>query len=349
MYTLSEKARTLTSYPTNPEQYNIRLDANESFIDVTLDLTEKLQKEFTALKLNRYPDANYTRLRKAYADLVGVDMEQVTPGNGSDELLWIIQSIFMLKGESVLIFSPDFAMYDFYANLCELKLLDNPRREGVFQVNEAIELAQKERVRMVLFSNPCNPTSQEIPREEILRLADSLNNCLVVVDEAYMEFGKESVIKDVASRDNLIVLRTCSKAIGAAGLRVGFSITNPNLAKRITAAASPYHINVVSEMLASAILEEKEYIASSVERIIESRDRLQAGLEELSKQKKFKMTKVFKSHTNFVYVRLFGADKVYEELKKRSILVRFFPGHLRITCGTEEENQAIITALDEIL
>lgn len=347
MYTLPEKARTLIPYNTDNQSYDIQLNSNESFIDVASELKDKLQTAMSKLTFNRYPDPKCTHLREVYSNLMGVPAELISTGNGSDELIWILQNAFLKRGDSLLIFSPDFSMYQFYGSLCEINIVDLQREDGLFQVDKAIEIAKKENVGMLIFSNPCNPTSLEIPKSEVLRLADSLD-CLVVVDEAYMEFGKESVIHDVEKRDNLIVLRTCSKAIGSAGLRIGFSIACKTLADKISAAASPYHINTVTQAVAAEILSDPDYVKNCIDRIIASRDSLQNSLNQLKKEKR-QLFKVFPSQTNFIYLRIIDADTVYKTLKEKSILVRLIPGHLRITCGTELENKAVVDALDAIL
>src|SRR5699024_11066858 len=150
--------------------------------------------------------------------------------------------------------------YDFYSHLYELEVVSLEKDDNLeIDVDAAISYINRHNIRAVMLSNPCNPTSIGLAREKTLHLVKSVNS-LVVLDEAYMDFWDESLI-DVASKyDNLILLRTCSKAIGLASLRLGFAIANPKLTKALRAAKSPYNVNGISQAMGEIILKDREFL-----------------------------------------------------------------------------------------
>ena len=238
-YTLAPKTEALTPYDPVEGEYRVRLDANESFLLPTDTDREKMARAAAEAALNRYPDPLATRLCEAFAARYQVKPALVTAGNGSDELISIILSTFLQKGEKVLTLSPDFSMYAFYTSITETPCITLPKKPDMtVDVTAVIDTIRREGVRLLIFSNPCNPTSVGLPRDGVRRLLRE-TDALVVLDEAYMDFWDQSMLGEVEAYDNLILLRTCSKALGMAALRVGFAVANPTLTGIIRAAKSP--------------------------------------------------------------------------------------------------------------
>ncbi len=344
MYTLAPKAASLTPYDPITGDYPIRLDANESFLQPMPSDREAMAKAAANAALNRYPDPLATAPCTAFAKLYGVSPAFVTAGNGSDELILIILSTFLQKGEKVLTLSPDFSMYRFYTGITETPciVLDKGADLRV-DVDRVLETIAREQVRLCIFSNPCNPTSLGLPREEVRRLVRG-TDALIVLDEAYMDFYDQSLLSEVEEYDNLIILRTCSKALGLAALRLGFAVCNERLTGILRAAKSPYNVNAVTQAMAAVALQNPAYRESYVEQILQSKRELYDGLRSLHRGK------LFESDTNFVLWELPHAQVVFEELKKAGIVVRLFPGdRLRITAGAPAENAALLRELPEIL
>ena len=343
MYKLTDKLTNLTPYDPIQGEYNIRLDANESFIDTD---TEALKKAVEGVKINRYPDPYAEKLIDAYSDFYGVDPNLVTAGNGSDELISIITACFLQSGEKVLCLTPDFSMYAFYSSLYELNVLTIDKEPDLtINIDKVIEKVNVEGIRAVLFSNPCNPTSLGLDKESVIRLIKSVNS-LVILDEAYMDFwGEEnSLLKNTAEYDNLIVLRTCSKALGMAGLRLGFAVSCAVITEKLRAAKSPYNVNAITQQTAEYFLRGKEEMNRRIRACQRAKNELYNAL--IKADLPFAQV-IYPSVTNFVFIKTDKAREVYEYLLSRSIAIRFMGEYLRITAGSDEENECLVSALKE--
>lgn len=341
MYELNKKLKNLLPYDPIKGEYKIRLDANESFISTD---RERLCEAVSSVPLNRYPDPYAKRLISAYCDFYGVDNELVTAGNGSDELISILTACFLEKGDKILCFSPDFSMYSFYSSLYELNVVMMDKESDLtINIDKAIQKINQENIKAVIFSNPCNPTSLGVVKADVERLITSVN-ALVILDEAYMDFWDEeqSLIKDTAKYDNLIVLRTCSKALGMAGLRLGFAVSDKIITNKLRAAKSPYNVNSLTQSVAEYFLSDKQEMKNRIEQCKNARIELFDLLNELQMPC---FEKIYTSVTNFAFVKTTKAKEIFDYLLDNSIAVRYMGDHLRITAGSNEENKALYDAL----
>lgn len=341
------KLKNIEIYTPVEEKYNIRLDANESFINTGGILKDKISEAISGISLNRYPDSIARGAIEAFADYYGISSDNVTAGNGSDELISIITACFLEKGDTILTLSPDFSMYAFYSGLYELNVavIEKDKESMTAGVSEIIDYCAENGVKAVIFSNPCNPTSLGIQRDEILRLLDSLS-CLVILDEAYMDFWDQSVLDKINSYNNLIILKTCSKAIGLAGLRLGFAVAGKEITASLRAVKSPYNTDAVSQAAGAAVLSEKELLKDAREKIISSVKELYAGILSVSESRPaLEIEKVYDTKTNFVFVSTKKAAEIHKYLLGRSISIRLLGDYLRVTAGTPEENKALLDAL----
>ncbi len=349
MYQLNEKIRDLKPYDPIEGNYRIRLDANESFVPLPYTVMTKLLEKTAFLPYNRYPDPTAEDVCKAFARYYGIDPALVTAGNGSDELISLIMTAFLMKGEKVVTLSPDFSMYKFYASIAEADCIELEKQDDLtIDVDAQIEFCNSNGVRLLIFSNPCNPTSLGLGREETRRLIRSVD-ALVVLDEAYMDFWNQSLLPEAADFDNLIILRTCSKAFGLAGLRLGMAVANKVLTNALKAVKSPYNVNALSQAIAAEVILHPGLLEEAIRQVLESRDTLFKGIQELSK-KHSAIEKIYEPCTNFVFLQVKDAQKIHAELLAHSIAVRLIGGkYLRITAGTEEENRSVLAALEDIL
>ena len=347
-YQMAPKAKQLSPYDPIEGNYRVRLDANESFLLPTEEDREKLARAAAETALNRYPDPLARDLCAAFARRYRIEPDLVTAGNGSDELISIILSVFLQKGEKVLTLSPDFSMYRFYTAISETPCTVMEKGDDFqIDVDAVLETMRKEKIRLLVFSNPCNPTSVGLKAPQVRRLVQG-TDALVVLDEAYMDFWDQSLLPEAAEYDNLIVLRTCSKAIGLAGLRIGFAVANPRLTAVIRAAKSPYNVNAVSQEMARLLLENDHYAAIYPQLLVASRNMLVTGLKKLESEGA--LQKVYDSCTNFAYVQLEGARWIFERLADNGIIVRCFGDRfLRITAGTQAENSELLSSLRFLL
>lgn len=346
MYTLNDKLKNLTPYDVDTAKYDIRLDANESFISPPFEVMRDVSEAVLHVDMNRYPNPAAPDFCDAYAALYGVSKDSLTVGNGSDELLSVIISNFLQRGQRIMVATPDFSMYAFYATLAECEVIEYRKGDDLrINPDELIRAVNEQNCGMLVFSNPCNPTSLGLCREDVRRIIRSVK-ALVVLDEAYMDFWDQSLINEATEYDNLILLRTCSKMIGLAAMRLGVAVANATITAALKAAKSPYNVNSLSQAAGAAVLRHNVYIESCRNAIISSTASLYGSLTALAKDKGFT---VFETCTNFVLIELPNAVEVFDKLREQGISVRCFGKYLRITSGTKRENSHFLTAFDNIL
>ena len=347
MFQLNEKVKNLTPYEPISGTYEIRLDANESFLTFPVEIENEMVEALKNTALNRYPDPMATKLVKGFADYFNVDADCVTAGNGSDEIISVIMNAFLQKGDKILTLEPDFSMYRFYAEIAECESVKYQKDENLdVNIDDVITMANKENVRIVIFSNPCNPTSRIVTKDDVRKLINSVDS-LVVLDEAYMDFaGDESLLGEFKNYDNLIILKTCSKALGSAALRLGFAVANKTLTNVIRAVKSPYNVNSVSQAIGEVLFSHPDYIDDCIKTVVDSKKSL---YNELIKIESDKIEKVYETHTNFVFMKVKNAKEVFNKMKDNSIIIRNMGDYLRITAGTEYENEKMLETFKKVL
>jgi histidinol-phosphate aminotransferase len=236
-------------------------------------------------------------------------------------------------------------MYKFYGEIYEkTNVVVNKQEDLMLTAGDVLGAIEESRPAAVILSNPCSPTSLVMDREDVLHIAGN-TDALVIIDEAYMDFSDQSVMKAVEKYDNLILLKTCSKAWGMAALRLGFAVSSKKIVRALHSVRSPYNVNALTQAVGCVILSNPGYIQKALEEIRQSRDRLYWELLKLEGTKG--IIRVVRPDTNFVFMELEDAGAVYEELKKKSIIVRRIGDYLRITAGTKQENDELLRVLSE--
>lgn len=341
---INDKLAGKTAYSPGGKPCAVTLNANESFVPFSEDLKNDMRAVFEETLFNRYPDARAEELRNAFGDAFGVDPALVTAGNGSDELIDLLYACWITPGDRVLTLEPDFSMYTKGALMHDVEAIAFQKgADFIIDVDAVLAEAKAKDVAMILFSNPCNPTGVVLPKDEVRRLVTSFDG-VVVVDEAYMEFSDQSVLGEVGNYDNLVVLKTCSKAYAAAALRIGFAVAPPALTALLQVGKSPYNVGRLVQGLATCILKRPEEIQTAIARILESRDQLVQGLEKISADNPGRF-QCLPTDTNFVLINVTGARAVFEALQEKGVLIRCMDdAHLRVCAGTEKENRAFLDA-----
>ena len=342
MYQLNEKIKDLKPYDPIQGSYRVRLDANESFLPLPQALVEEAKAAVERTAFNRYPDPAARELCQAFAACYGVQPQQVVAGNGSDELITVLFEAFLEKGDAFATVEPDFSMYAFNGHLHEARHVAIPKGKDLRLDVEAVAAAcQREQVKLLIFSNPCNPTSLVCGREEMRKLIDSLPDTLVVLDEAYMDFSDQSLLGEVEDHPNLMVLRTCSKAFGMAALRLGFAVCGKTLAGALRAVKSPYNVNSLSQAVGTAVLRRKGELDRALETILRSRDQLYAGLRELGEKYPGRF-RLLPGETNFAALEMEDGPELLAYLARQGVAIRYTGGLVRVTCGAPEENKIVL-------
>lgn len=344
-YKLNKKIIDLVPYEPISGTYKIRLDANECPLDLPKEIKEQIKAAVDNLSFNRYPDPMAEGVINAFAKYYGIAPEHVTAGNGSDELIFLIESAFLEKGDRMLVVSPDFSMYNFYSSICEVECGSFIKNDCLdIDVEALIERVNSDNIKLLIFSNPCNPTGRGITADEARRLVSGVDS-LVVLDEAYMDFWDQSLLDEVEQYSNLIIFRTASKAIGCAALRLGFAVANTTISSAIKAVKSPYNVNSFSQAAGEIIYKNVDFLKNRQKSIVLSREKLYNGLAQLSAR--VNGLEPIESVANFVFVKTEKPKEIWTYLKDKSIVVRLMGEYLRITAGTEDEVNAVLSALND--
>lgn len=299
-------------------------------------------------ELRLYPDPNADALTATIADYHGVNPQQVFVGNGSDEVL-AHAFVALLKQPRPLLF-PDIT-YSFYPVYCGLFEIDYEQ----VPLNDKLEIdlaSYTDSNGGIIFPNPNAPTGVALPLGQIEALLQRNTESVVVVDEAYVDFGAESAIKLVDKYPNLLVVQTLSKSRSLAGLRVGYAIGDAKLIEaleRVKNSFNSYPLDKYAQLGAMTSFQDEAYFAQTCATVISDREQLAASLQALG-------FKVLPSTANFVFAIhcTQAAAELAAQLRERSIIVRYFnkpriDNYLRITIGTPDQNMALVNALTEIL
>lgn len=326
------------------KQEGILLNANELYTNLVNTMIDEIQKAIKELAFNRYPDADNTELIQAYAKVMNLAQEKILAGNGSDEMLGLMISYFLGKDKKLYTLNPDFSMYDYYATMQEAGIVKFPCEEdGSFDVDHFIQYGRDQGVHMILFSNPNNPSGHALNRRNLDKIICSFPSIPVIIDEAYAEFGNESMLQCVDQYKNLYVTRTLSKAYGLAGARLGFLISNKENIAVLKPNVVPYNISSIAQRVGSIVLEHAKEFHPIVKQTIEERDMM------YQKLKNFKRMKFYPSHANYLYGRCAEKEKLLQAFEKRKIIIRDYDGKdtFRITIGSKEENKLVLDVLTQ--
>ncbi len=328
------------------QQAEIKLNQNESPFDLPGWLKDEIMDEFKHEAWNRYPDILPFRGMKAYADFLGIAPESVMMSNGSNEMLYTIFLACLSKGRKVVIPEPSFSLYEKLAVLLQADIVDVPMHDDLtFDVDAIIAKTNQERAGFVVLSTPNNPTSQSLRLDDVRRIVSGVE-ALVLVDEAYVEFSREeSALTLIDEFPNLIILRTMSKALALAGMRIGFAITNPQLLSEIAKPKIPFTSGRLAEITLQHVLRHYSLVDDAVAYILRERNRLLGALSSVT------AIHTFPSDANFIIIRVDDARHVFHALQDEGILVRNVSGYrlmencLRFNIGLERENDLLLEKL----
>lgn len=337
-----QSVKELQPYVVNPVVCSVKLDANEGNKDLFKDLIKDIGDDFY---LNLYPDDNYTELKEAIVNYIGCKIENISVGNGSSELLDLCVKTFVDTNELILSLDPTFSMYSIYAKIVNSRYIGaGEGNDFTINVDDVIKSIEENDPKLTIICNPNNPTGTTIKRDDVLRIVKSTDN-VVIVDEAYMEFSNESVVDEIENYDNLIVVKTMSKAFSMAGIRTGYLIANEELVKTIEKVRPPYNLNSISALLATKALKQKDKMLSYVENLKVEREKIYEKLLDMG-------VKAYKSGANFVFFSS-KVDNLAEKLIDNDVLIRKFGGKLdnyyRVTVGSPKENEAFLNAMKKIV
>lgn len=322
----------------------IKLNQNESRYTANPCVITAIQD--AVAKLNIYPESTSRKLLQTAAEVYGIGPERIMAGNGSDELLRLLFHCCCEPGEEAAAFYPSYSYYATIAAMHDVKyrLIDF---EGEYAIPAALDLSG---IKLFFIPNPNAPTGTVFPESEIRRLLDAVKDGFVVVDEAYADFSGQTSLPLLDEYENLVIVRTFSKSYALAGLRVGLCFANTCLLEQMEKVRDFYNLDRLAQAGAEAALRDQDWLRNVSGQVIATRDRLIGSLRGLG-------LKVHDSGANFILVRLGTPEKaraVFEELRCRKILVRYFKSRLlddaiRVTIGTESDMDVFYSEFADIM
>ena len=323
---------SLTPYSSARDEYKsnegIFLDANENPFG----------------SLNRYPDPYQWRLKQVLSSQKKIAIENILIGNGSDEIIDLVQRVFCEpKEDKIIICPPTYGMYEVYANINNIEVVSIPLTED-FQLNAKEILAQNAKV--LYLCSPNNPTGNSLKNLEYI--IENFNG-IVFLDEAYIDFSEQpSLVSKISQYPNLIVSQTFSKARGLAAVRVGIAYANEAIISVLNKVKPPYNVSQLNQETAVKSLADEANFKSNVQLIIAEREKLKIALLELDF-----VVKIYPSEANFLLIEMENATAIYNSLIEQQIITRnrssVVKNTIRITIGTPRENQQLLYALNLVM
>lgn len=303
------------------------------------------------LELHRYPMPYQESLRAKIADYRGIDASEVFVGVGSDEAIDLLFRIFCTPGKDrILINPPTYGMYKVSANINDVAIDEVLLTEDFQLQTEKILEAVTPNTKIIFICSPNNPTANDIAIRDIQFILESFDG-IVVVDEAYIDFSQQgSLAKELKNYPNLVVLQTLSKAFGLAGIRLGVALANADIIAYMMKVKAPYNVNKLTSKAALQAFDALDSVQEHITSIIDERERIMSSLASMEG-----VLKVYPSNANFFIFMVNDALNVYQKLADKGVIIRYRGNEplcdncLRLTIGTENENNAFLKALTEVL
>ena len=319
----------------------IKIDANENPYGCSPRVNKALARY---PQFNIYPDDGQEKLRKLLAGYADVDAKYIAAGNGSNQLIDLLIRLLVNPGDEIINCTPTFGIYSFSTKLCNGVLVEIPRDE-TFNIDIAkVKSAITNKTKLIFVTNPNNPTGNLTPQKDIIELLET--GVPIVVDEAYYEFSRQTIVPLLGKYENLIILRTFSKWAGLAGLRVGYGIFPEAIADFILRIKIPYNVNVAAIVAVGESLKDADYLMTSVQKLIDERQRLFTRLQKIS------WLTVYPSQSNFILCRVkkIDAKELHKQLQMKGLLCPYFDQPrikdcIRFSVGKPEHTDALIKTL----
>jgi len=335
-----------------PDEKLVKLDLNENFA-VTNDVMGILLLDACRdIDLRLYSPPYGDIAIKAISSFLGFSESEISVGNGADEVLDLLMKVFVKKDSKVLVVEPTFSMYTYFTQLYggrKVTVLLRPNFE--LDIDAIFEKIGRKTSLLVLCS-PNNPTGNQFKKGDIRKILQKFNG-VVVVDEAYVDFAKYTVIDWVTNFDNLVVLRTFSKAFGLAGIRFGFLVSNKSIVEYVKRVTSPFNVNIVTQRLIALALKNWNYFKERIQYVTKEREWLRNNLAKTDG------ITPYPSDANFILFKVtknnLSSQTVTKSLENRNVLVKdrgnlpLLANCIRVTVGTRNMNETFLSALKETL
>jgi len=331
----------------------IKLNTNENPYPPSPKVAKAL-KSVDVATLRRYPSPMADSFREAASRLHNIRAEQIIPTNGGDELLRLVLTTYVEQQDTIVVCKPSYSLYPVLAEIQGCRLEEISLNDDWCMPEDFLQQLNKSAAKLLILVNPNAPTGALLPTDYLAKIAKNFSG-LLLIDEAYVDFVDPELNYDsislINSHDNILILRTLSKAYSLAGLRFGYGIGAKSLIDPMMfKTRDSYNTDHIAQILATAALDSFEYAQENCERIRQSREQLRADLREIGLSSPT-------SQSNFILCQVpesIGAENLYRQLKQRNILLRYFDqdrlrDKLRISIGTDAENAALVAAIKDLI
>lgn len=337
----------LQDYAVAQDNSCVKLNQNESPSDLPPEVKEEILARLRDHSWNRYPTGNPVKLISSLAEYTGFPSSGIIVGNGSNELIQAVVCATCTSDDLIVTVRPGFPIYKRLAAVLDIPLTEVPLKEDFNFDTDALIKAGKD-ARLCILASPNNPTGNALSLEQIERIAAQTEG-LVVIDEAYFEFHKQTAAPLIAQYQNLIILRTFSKAFRMAGLRLGYLLGQSNLVHDILKTRLPFSVGVLPQIAGQLLLSRRDLLEKETQVIIRERERVFHSLTRIPG------IRPYPSRANFILFAClcFPGGEVFTRLRKQGVLVRFFSEQgmenlLRVTIGTPAENDVFLDELEKV-
>lgn len=344
---IKEAVLKIGSYSVDQDISRIKLNQNESPVDIPTEIKEEVFKKLKDVRWNRYPIAAAHSLIERISGYTGFPSSGIIVGNGSNEMIQALVYAICDSGDRILVVQPGFSIYKRVASVMNIAVVEVPLKDDFnFEIESIIEKGKK--AKLIILASPNNPTGTALKVVEVERIARNFDG-IVAVDEAYYEFYKETAQGLLGDMDNIVILRTFSKALGLAGIRLGYLLGRGEIVRELLKARLPFSLGIFQQVAGEVVLERKRFIEENAKRIIKERAWI---FDEL---KKIRSIQPIPSCANFILFEsknLSGKD-LYKTLFEKGIVLRYFDipwlkNMLRVTVGTHEENSVFLEKLKQV-
>ncbi len=337
------------AYNFKEQEYQIKLDQNESPYDLPVLLKTEILEKFAQLSFNRYPELDAHSIKQNLARAKGYNPQNIVISGGSNILIQALVTAAAIN-KTVLTTTPNFSLYAMQAQIQADSLVEIPLEDN-FDLPTDKLIAELDKSSGIFFmANPAAPTGNLFAKQDILALAKaSAKNWLMVIDEAYHEFSDSDYSFLINDYEHIVSLRTMSKAYGLAGVRLGYGLMNAELAKEIQKLIIPFSISIFQEIVAEVILDNSEYLAARIAEIKSEHKRVFASLAKMPS------ISPYQSKTNFILFKVNDAASFYSKLLEQGVLIRRqdhlfnLENCLRVNIGSKEENNMFLAAVEKII
>jgi len=348
MKEIREAVKKMNHYFVIQDDSMIKLNQNETPYDIPVEVKNEIWEEFITMQWNRYPAFYPKKLIDSISKNIDYPSEGIVVGNGSSEIIQIVLESFCIAGDTISLITPGFLLYPRMAAVLGLKM-NNISLEKNFEFNVQSIIEKSKGTDSLILINPNNPTGTILNIDQVEEIVKNLD-IPVILDEAYYEFYDINALSLLDKYDNLIIIRTFSKALGLAGLRLGYLLAKPEYADHIEKAKLIFTVDSFQQIAGEKIFQRRDLVKQAVNSITEQRKKVFTGLQNI------KNIKPVPSQTNFILFKVeekSGAN-VAKKLEKRKILVRYAPkpaieDYIRVTIGSSKENDIFLKNLKEIM